>query len=59
LIFVHPKGAVVEKSGVWTFHPVGKQLQEGRVLNEQEQPEVFNALKKLEAGAAGISRRPE
>jgi hypothetical protein len=48
LIFVHPTGAVVEKDGERTFHVIGQPLRQGRVLDAAQQPEVSDALERLE-----------
>lgn len=58
LIFIHPIGAVSEKDGKRTFHPIGQPLNRGQALSETEHPAVFDALAKLEERLTGI-RSPE
>jgi len=59
LIFVHPRGAVSEKKGNWSFHPIGLTLKECKPLTEKDFPAVFYELSKLKRRVKGISRKDE
>ncbi len=59
LIFVHPTGAVTEKDGQMRFHAIDEALRNCKPLTENEQPELYEELMKLEKRATGISARLE
>jgi len=54
LIYVHPRGAVTEKKGERRFHPLGESLKNFVPLTEDDQPDVYHDILKLEQQAASI-----
>jgi hypothetical protein len=58
LIMVHPKGVVSQADGQRRFHPIGQPLQQNVPLTQQQYPEVFHELAKLEERLNGIRKQP-
>jgi hypothetical protein len=55
LIFVHPKGCVVEQRDKRYFHPKGRMLTERAPLTQEAHPEIYYELAKLEKQLARIN----
>jgi len=51
LVFVHPEGAVVVYNDEKDFYPAGKLLSEMKILTEDENPEVFSIVSRMEKAA--------
>ena len=58
LVLVHPKGAVSEGDGQLRFHAIGQALQAFKPLTMEEMPEIFDAVRKLQARVEGTSEQP-
>jgi hypothetical protein len=58
LVYVHRRGVISERDGAMRFHAIGQQLKGAAPLTEQDFPEIWYEVKKLQAQAPGISDRP-
>lgn len=58
LVMVHALGAVSEKDNQFRFHALSRPLKDAQPLNWRTQPEVMDALLKLQERSTGISGSP-